>query len=340
MEVEHVAGERFAARRAAQQQRDRAVGIGLLGQVVEHDQHVLAVVHPVLTDGRAGVGGKPFEAGGVRRGCGDDGRVLHRAALFEGPLHRSDRGALLADRDVDAAHLLLGIAGLPVLALVEDGVDADGGLAGLAVTDDQLPLATTDRGHRVDGLDTGLQRLADALSLHHGGGLQLQRAALAGLDVTLPVDRLTEGVDDAAEECVADRHRQHLAGALDLLALLDLAELTEDHGADAVLVEVQCDAEDAAGELEQLLGHHRGQTLDVGDAVTGVDDGADLFAIGIRGEGGDVVLDRALDVSSRDSQLCHGFSLPAFWCSRGSVSSVSRAAGSRPTPAARTATRR
>ncbi|WP_237049951.1 hypothetical protein, partial [Mycobacterium tuberculosis] len=39
------------------------------------------------------------------------------------------------------AHLLLGITGLPVLPLVEDGVDADGGFAGLAVADDQLALA-------------------------------------------------------------------------------------------------------------------------------------------------------------------------------------------------------
>ena len=97
--------------------------------------------------------------------------------------HAGDRGALLADRDVHAAHLLLGVAGLPVLALVEDGVDAHRGLAGLAVADDQLALAATDRGLRVDGLDAGLQRLADTLALHHRRRLQFQRAALVGLDV-------------------------------------------------------------------------------------------------------------------------------------------------------------
>ena len=212
-------------------------------------------------------------------------------------LHAGDRGALLADRDVHAAHLLLGIAGLPVLALVEDRVDADRGLAGLAVADDQLALAAPDRGLRVDGLDAGLQRLADALPLHHRRRLQFQRAAGVGLDVALSVDRLAERVDHPAEERVADRHRQHLAGALDLLALFDLLEVAEDHRADAVLVEVQRDAEHPAGELEELLRHHRGQALDVGDAVTGVDDGADLFTLGIGGERGDVVLDRTFDVS-------------------------------------------
>src|SRR6266436_4995846 len=40
-------------------------------------------------------------------------------------------GALLADRDVDALDLALGVTGLPVRALVDDGVDGDRRLAGL-----------------------------------------------------------------------------------------------------------------------------------------------------------------------------------------------------------------
>ena len=37
------------------------------------------------------------------------------------------------------------VAGLVGRLLVQDGVDGDGGLASLSVTDDQLTLATTDR---------------------------------------------------------------------------------------------------------------------------------------------------------------------------------------------------
>src|SRR5690606_30263291 len=103
--------------------------------------------------------GQPLETGGVGSGRGDDGRVLHRTGVLQRLAHRSDRGALLADRDVDAADLLLRVAGLPVGLLVDYRVDADRGLTGLTVTDDQLPLTTTDRGHGVDRRDTGLQRL-------------------------------------------------------------------------------------------------------------------------------------------------------------------------------------
>ena len=39
--------------------------------------------------------------------------------------------------------------------LVQDGIGGNGGLAGLAVADDQLTLATADGEHRVDGQNAG-----------------------------------------------------------------------------------------------------------------------------------------------------------------------------------------
>ena len=82
-----------------------------------------------------------------------------------------------------------------------------------AVADDELALATADRGHRVDRLDAGLQRLVHRLALHDAGRLQLERATGLGLDLAEAVDRLAERVDDAAEEGVADGDREDLAGA-------------------------------------------------------------------------------------------------------------------------------
>src|SRR5262249_44484451 len=156
-------------------------------------------------DRRAGVRRDVLEAGRVRGGRGYDRRVLHRVGPVQRRLHRGDRRALLADRDVDAADLLLRVAAVPELLLVDDRVDRDRGLAGLAVADDQLPLAAADRRHRVDRLEAGLQRLVDLLAIHHAGRLQFQRAALveAG-DLTEPVDRVPQRVDHAAQVPVAD----------------------------------------------------------------------------------------------------------------------------------------
>ena len=43
---------------------------------------------------------------GFRSGGGDDGGVLHRAGAAERLDHLRDGRALLADRDVDAVHVL------------------------------------------------------------------------------------------------------------------------------------------------------------------------------------------------------------------------------------------
>src|ERR1700733_12580761 len=269
---------------------------------------MLALIHPVLSDRRTGIWCKPFEAGRVRCGRGDDRRVVHRAALFQRVVDGGDRGALLPDSYVDTPHLLFLIAGFPVLPLVEDGVHTYRGLACLAVADDQLTLSTSDRRHRVDGLDTGLQWLFDALALHHRRRLDLQRPAVGGFDVAAAVDRVAKRVDDPAEEPIADRYRKHLTGALDLLALFDALEVTQDHRADAVLVEVERHAQNPAGKFEELLGHHRRQALNVRNTVAVVDDRADLLPGGVGGKGANVFFDRALNVVSGDCQLCHGFS--------------------------------
>ena len=181
VQVEDVTRVRLAARRAPQQQRQLAVRLGLLREVVVHDERGLAVVHPVLAHRAAGVRREVLEHRFVGRGGVDDDGVLHRAVLLEGRDGLRDRRALLADGDVDALHALA--------ALVQDRVDRDRGLAGLAVADDELALAPADRGHRVDGLDPGLQRLVHRLAADDAGRLDLEPAHLGARDRALAVDR-------------------------------------------------------------------------------------------------------------------------------------------------------
>src|SRR5262249_4595445 len=287
---------------------------------VEDDQYVLALVHPVLADGRAGVGREPLEAGRVGRRRGHDRGVLQGTGLLQRRAHAGDRGALLPYGDVDAADLLGRVAAFPVRPLVDDRVDAHRGLAGLAVTDDQLALAAADRGHRVDRLDAGLQRLGDVLALYHARRLQLQRPLLLGGDLADAVGRRAERVNAADQVSGANRHRKHAAGALDRLALLDALEVAEDDRADVANVEVERDAKHAALELEQLVGHGRGQALDVRDAVTRVDHDTDLFGRGIARERGDVIIDRAPDLVRWDRQCRHGSGVPALVVSVAGVS--------------------
>ena len=130
----------------------------------------LAVVEEVLAHRAARVGGHELDRRGLVGGRGDDDRVVHRVVLAQRLGHLHDGRHALADRDVDRDQV--------VVAVVDDRVDRDRGLAGLAVADDQLALAAADGGHRVDRLDAGLHRLLDRLALHDARRLELGRAGL------------------------------------------------------------------------------------------------------------------------------------------------------------------
>ena len=129
---------------------------------------------------------------GVGGGGGDHDRVVHRAVLLELAHDVGDRRHLLADGHVDA---------LDVLALlVDDRVDGDGGLAGLAVADDELALAAADRHHRVDALQARLHRLVHGLARDDARRHLLDGVRSSSVSIALAVDGIAERVDHAAEQ--------------------------------------------------------------------------------------------------------------------------------------------
>src|SRR6201996_1204690 len=267
MQIEHVARVGFAARRAAQQQRHLAVSDGLLGQVVVNDHGVHAVIAEVLAHGAAGERRDVLHRRRIRRGGGDDDRIFQRALLFQHLDELRHGGALLADRDVDAIQLDVLVRLRVERLLVEDGVERDRGLAGLAVADDQLALAPADRDQCVDRLQAGRHRLIDRLARNDAGRLDVDAHALVGLDRTLAVDRIAERVDDAAEQALANRRVHDGAGALDGLTFLDLAVGAENNDTDVVGFEVQRHAAGAVLELDHFTGLDVVEAVDAGNTV-------------------------------------------------------------------------
>ena len=96
-----------------------------------------------------------------------------------------------------------------------------------------------------------------------------------------PSMAIAERIDHPADQRVADRHRHHLAGAPDRVALADLLPLAEQHRGDVVLLEVEREAGDAVVELELLERDARIEPVDAGDAVADLDHGADLFDVDV-----------------------------------------------------------
>ena len=283
MEIEHVARVGFAARRTAQQQGDLAISHGLLGQVVVDDQGVFTAITEVFAHGATGVRRQVLQGGGLGSAGGDHDGVGQGAVLFQLAYDVGDSGLLLADGHVDALNA--------AVFLVDDGVDREGGLADLAVADDQLALATAYRDHGVDRLVAGLYRLVYRLTPDHARSDLLDRVGGLGVDRAFAVDRIAQCIDYATQQFRTNRNLQDAPGALGVHAFGEALVFTQDHGTHGILLQVQRHTVDAARELDHLAVHDVGQTVDAHDTVGHADDGAFVSCLG-----GDVeFLDAPLD---------------------------------------------
>ena len=215
--------------------------------------------------------------------------------VFENLYYLRDRGALLADRVVDADEV--------VALAVDDGVERDGGLAGLAVADDQLALAAADGDHAVDGLESGGHGLAHGLAIDDAGSEALESNKFVGGDRAFVVDGMAERIDHAADHGVADGHAHDAAGALDFVAFFDFGVFAEQHHADLVFFQVHGDAGHAVREGEQFAGHDFVEPIDAGDAIAKSDDGAGLVHGDLRFVVLDLLADQFCDFVCFD--LCH-----------------------------------
>merc|ERR1719209_2018863 len=237
----------------------------------------------VLSHGHAGVRGEVLQGGGVGGGSRDDDGGLHGVGVSE-PLHNlGNSGPLLADSNVDTVELLLGVIGLVESLLVDNGVDGNGSLAGLPVTNDQLTLATANGHKRVNSLDASLHRLGHRLPGDDAGGLQADAEPLAGSEGTLTINGVSKGVNTPAETFHANGNVDNGTSPLDNIALLDELVVTEDDNTNVVRLQVECHALQARAEFHHLLSLDVLQTIDTGNTVSNGEDTASLLQVGSGG---------------------------------------------------------
>src|SRR5579872_554489 len=248
----------------------------MFGQVVIDHQDVLPLLHPVLTHRAPGVRRDPLQSGGLEGRGAHDGRPLHRTVAFERRGNRRHLRFLLADGDVDAEEVL------PLL--IDDRIDADGGLAGLTIPENELALAASNRDHRVNRLDARLHRRIDRGAHDHARGEPLDWPGLGRHQISLTVNRPPKRIDYAAQELVTDRNADNFAGRPDFDAFGDVLVGTEYHDAHGVLCKVRGNAHDGltcvgvrdSNELHQLVGQRALQTVHVSDTVAHVDHVTDV----------------------------------------------------------------
>ena len=202
-----------------------------------------ATIPEKLTHGASGIGRHILQWRRIASRCRHHDAILHGPILFQGTHHLGHGRALLTDSHINADHprvpripLRLGIPGF---TLIDNGIERYRRLAGLPIANDQLALATADRHHRVDRLQTRLQWLAHGLPIHHPGGDALDRAGVRRINRSLPINGLAQRVDHPANHRFTHRHLHDAAGAVDLITLLNFDVLTQQHGANVVFFKIQ-----------------------------------------------------------------------------------------------------
>src|SRR5690606_38508295 len=144
-------------------------------------------------------------------------------------------------------------------------------------------------------------------TLHNTRCLQLEcTAAFDASDLAETVDRVAERIDNAAEVAFAYGNREHLAGASNGLALCNVGEFTEHNNANLILFKVLGKAQGAVCEAHELVRHDAGETSDVGDTVSSIDNGADLGLLCLLGlVRGRKVFQRIANLIGADAEFCH-----------------------------------
>ena len=276
----------------------------MLGEVVVNQQRVFAVVPEELAHGASRVGGDELKGRRIRGGRADDAGVVHGAEAFQLVHDLRNCGLLLADGHIEAEDRLIRLVGG---LLVDDRVDGESGLAGLAVADDQLPLPPADRDHRVDRLDSCLHRFLDGLTNHDSRRLDFDAAGLLAFHRPLSVQGLSEGIEHPSDNRIPYRDLHDPSGPLDRVALLDVRHLPQDRGAHVVLFEVQHHPEEPPGKLDEFPCHDLLQTVDPGDSVANGEDDAGFTVLDRLFVVCDLLLDDCADLFCTDSD-CHGYS--------------------------------
>src|SRR5579862_3469943 len=251
LELPHLGGERRlvadGARHAAEKRRHLRARLHEPEDVVDEEQHVLALVAEVLRHRQAGQ--RDAQAGARRlvhlavahRHLVDDARLGH----LEEEIRALARALAHAGEDRHAAVLLRDV----VDQLGDEHRLADAGAA------EQADLAALDeRGDEIDDLDARLEDRGRRRQLAERRRVAVDRPALA-CGRGLAVDGVAEDVPDAAERLLADRDGDRAARVDDVDAAGEAVGRLHRDGADAVVAEMLlhlCDQLARLAVLQQL----------------------------------------------------------------------------------------
>ena len=186
--------------------------------------------------------------------------------LFKFTHHGSNRRGLLAHGNVDALN-----AGV---FLIDNGVNSNRGLTDLAVSNNQFPLTTTNRHHRINGFESNLHRLVNRLPGDNAWGNLFNRIGELSVDRAFAINGVTQRIDHTALKLWTHRDFQNTARATASLTLGELLVIAKHNRANRVSLKVKCQTEDIALKLNHLTVLNLGKSMNSDNTVRYRDDSA------------------------------------------------------------------
>ena len=243
-----------------------------------------AIVAEIFAHGAASEGRQILHWRWVRGRGGDNDGIFQRAIVFEN-LHKLRNGrTFLAARHIDAIELVFFWASNVDGFLIQDRVKNNSGFAGLAVTDHQFTLATTNRNKCVNGLEASGHGFIHRFARNNARRFNVHAHHLFRLDRTFAVDRISQCVNHAAKKFFTHRHFNNGAGAFDHVAFFNIAVSAKNNHTDIIGFKVQRHAFNAAGKFNHFASLHIIQPVNAGNAVTHRQNSADFSNISILAE--------------------------------------------------------
>ena len=140
-------------------------------------------------------------------------------------------------------------------------------------------------------------------------GDDFHRSPLGGHHRPFAVQGISQGIEHASDDRLADGNGKQLAKRPYFIPFLNLQVIPEDNDADAVFFQVESQPAHPVGELDHLIGHDARQAMDAGNAVAHLQHRADFADIEVALE---VLEFRLNDGSDFISAKLHRFD-PLIW---------------------------
>ena len=204
MQIKNISRIRFPSGRTPQYQGDLPVSYGLFRKIIVYDQSMSSAIPEILSDSSSGEWGVVTHGGRIRSiGSNDD--TIFQGTFFTQGIHQSShRRSFLSDSDINAVHR---IPIRKIRFLIENRIYGNGCLSRLPVSDNQFPLSSSDRNHRIDSFNTRLQRFFYRLTENHPRRFPVQRQldCIPG-NRAGTVNRISQSIHNPSQQPISDTY--------------------------------------------------------------------------------------------------------------------------------------